>query len=211
MSTTTTSKRLLIRRCKYLRWRRKYLLLQVDQKRKQNQEDLPLLVHLPELHLFVKEPRAQSDQAYPVAKRLNTLLRHGQLPREEDGAIEFWKLRRWSSEQIWALSTLVWWNVEEQNGRRRKQQEKISILYWPVRTRNSLSLSSSRSFRTQSHWSCTSGQCVTSKQFLRVHLSCWMCNQFTFHHKFRIDSGRTKFEQQTDSILAASGSHAQES
>ena len=34
------------------------------------------------------EPRAQSDQAYPVAKRLNILLRHGQLPREEDGAIE---------------------------------------------------------------------------------------------------------------------------
>ena len=27
------------------------------------------------------EPGAQSDQAYPVAKRLNTLLRHGQLPR----------------------------------------------------------------------------------------------------------------------------------
>ena len=32
------------------------------------------------------EPRAQFDQAYPVAKRLNTLLRHGQLPREEDGS-----------------------------------------------------------------------------------------------------------------------------
>ena len=39
------------------------------------------------------EPRAQSDQAYPVANRLNTLLRHGKLPREEDGAIEFWRLK----------------------------------------------------------------------------------------------------------------------
>ena len=39
------------------------------------------------------EPEAQSDQAYPVAKRLNTLLRHGQLLREEDGAIEFWRLK----------------------------------------------------------------------------------------------------------------------
>ena len=28
-----------------------------------------------------------------------------------------------------------------------------------------------------------------------------MCVQFAFHHKFRIDTGRTKFEQQTDSIL----------
>ena len=39
------------------------------------------------------EPGAQFDQAYPVAKKLNTLLRHGELPREEDGAIEFWRLK----------------------------------------------------------------------------------------------------------------------
>ena len=39
------------------------------------------------------KPGAQSNQAYLVAKRLNTLLRHGQLPREEDGAIEFWRER----------------------------------------------------------------------------------------------------------------------
>ena len=39
------------------------------------------------------EPGAQFDHAYPVAKRLNTLLRHGELPREEDGAIEFWRLK----------------------------------------------------------------------------------------------------------------------
>ena len=39
------------------------------------------------------EPGAQSDQAYPVAKRQNTLLRHGQVPREEDGAIEFWRVK----------------------------------------------------------------------------------------------------------------------
>ena len=38
-------------------------------------------------------PGTQSNQAYPVAKRLNTLLRHGQLPREEDGAIEFWRIK----------------------------------------------------------------------------------------------------------------------
>ena len=42
------------------------------------------------------------------------------------------------------------------------------------------------------------GQCVNSGQFLRVHLSHRMCNQFTLHHEFRIDIGRTKFEQSTD-------------
>ena len=141
------------------------------------------------------EPGAQFDQAYTVAKRLNTLLRHGQLPREEDGAIELWRLR-WSSEEKFEHSEYwVWWCMEEQDGRRRRQQEKISILYWSVRTRNSLPPSSSRSFRTQSCWFYTAGQCVDSEQFLRVHLSHWMCNQFTLHHKFRIDTGRTKFKQ----------------
>ena len=34
------------------------------------------------------EQGTQIDQAYPVAKRMNTLLRHGELPREEDEAID---------------------------------------------------------------------------------------------------------------------------
>ena len=39
-----------------------------------------------------------------------------------------------------------------------------------------------------------------------------MCGLFTLHHKFRIDSGRTKFKQgKTDSILYGCESHAQES
>ena len=40
-----------------------------------------------------KEPENYSSIAYPVSKRLSTLLRHGDLPREEDGAIEFWRLK----------------------------------------------------------------------------------------------------------------------
>ena len=53
------------------------------------------------------EPGAQSDQAYPVAKILNTLLRHGELPIEEDGAIEFWRLKddlrnKFGNSQYWS-------------------------------------------------------------------------------------------------------------
>ena len=39
------------------------------------------------------EPGTQSNLAYPVSKRLSTLLCHGHLPREVDGAIEFWRLK----------------------------------------------------------------------------------------------------------------------
>ena len=53
--------------------------------------------------------------------------------------------------------------------------------------------SSSRSLRTQSHWSFIAGQWIKSGRFLRVHLTRRMCNQFTVHHQFRIDTGRSTF------------------
>ena len=74
-----------------------------------------------------------------------------------------------------------------------------------------LSPSSSRSFRTQSHWSFTTRQCANSGHFLQVHLSYWMCNQFTLHQQFRNVTGRTKFGQgKTDSIVHACKSYEQE-
>ena len=39
------------------------------------------------------EPENYSPIAYPVSKQLSALLRHGHLPREDDGAIEFWRLK----------------------------------------------------------------------------------------------------------------------
>ena len=39
----------------------------------------------------VIEPQDYSSIDYPVSKQLSTLLRHGTLPREDDGAIEFWR------------------------------------------------------------------------------------------------------------------------
>ena len=97
------------------------------------------------------EPETCSSIAYPVSNQLSALLRHGHLPREEDGAIEFWRLKDYLRNEF---ENSRYWSdakVEEHNGRRRRQQEKISILYCSIWTRNSLSPSSSRSFRTQSH------------------------------------------------------------
>ena len=39
------------------------------------------------------EPGTCSNIVFLVSTRLSTLLRHGHLPREEDGAIEFWRLK----------------------------------------------------------------------------------------------------------------------
>ena len=42
---------------------------------------------------------------------------------------------------------------------------------------------------------------VIPNDFFEYILSYRMCNQFTLHHEFRIDTRMTKFEQKTDSIL----------
>ena len=189
-------------------WMTRIALVRIVSKTKnktKNREDRPLLAHLQELYLFVKEYGLILNQ------ELNKKTKHSSSSwsitsrrRWSDWILE---IERLSSERFWELSTVFWWNVEEQNARRRREQEKISILYWLVRTRNSLSPSSSRSFRTQSHWSYTAGQCGNPEQFLRVHLSH---RQVTLHHKFRIDSERTKFKHgNTDGILNSLESHDQ--
>ena len=53
------------------------------------------------------EPREQRNQSYPVAKIMNTLLRHKPLPREKDGAIEFW---RFKMEFVSGFSNSVYWS-----------------------------------------------------------------------------------------------------
>ena len=67
------------------------VILQADPRLKQNRGHLPLpcsssmTTFILERTCIDIEPGTQFDQAYPVAKRVNTLLRHGELPREEDG------------------------------------------------------------------------------------------------------------------------------
>ena len=66
------------------------------QRVKQNQEDLQLLAHLQGLYLSLKEHGLILNQELNSIKlaqwqKINTLLRHGELPREEDGTIEFWR------------------------------------------------------------------------------------------------------------------------
>ena len=90
-----------------------YLLLQADRRLKQNHEDLLLLAHLHELYLSVKDfglILSQELNRISLTQRqkdLTTLLRHGQLPREEDGAIEFWRRKdylrnEFENSQYWS-------------------------------------------------------------------------------------------------------------
>ena len=93
-----------------------HVLLQAGQRPKQNHKDVLLPAHLQKLYLSVKDLGLMLSQKIirlsliQCQKQLSTLLRHGDLPREEDGAIEFWRLqeclryefensRHWSDEK----------------------------------------------------------------------------------------------------------------
>ena len=72
------------------------------------------------------EPENYSSIDYPVSKQLITLLRHGNLPREDDGALEFWRYKdhlrnhfvqsqRWSDEK--------WKNTMAKGGGNKKRYQ----------------------------------------------------------------------------------------
>ena len=68
------------------------------------------------------EQEDYSPKAYPVSKPLSNLLRHGDLPRQEDGAIEFWILKDYLRNDFVHFSN-------SKNARWRRKQEKNSILH----------------------------------------------------------------------------------
>ena len=101
-------------------------------------------------------------------------LRHGNLLREDDWAIEFWRFEDYLRNHF---EQSQHWSDDKRNF---KIQDAISLIF-------------------------ITGQCINSERFLRVQLSHRMCNQLTLHHEFRIDTGRTNFEQKGDGILHVCG------
>ena len=140
---------------------------------------------------------------------MNALLRHGEVPREEDGAIEFWKLKdglrnKFEYSQDW--SDDVWKSKMAGGGGNKKIFQYCAdpsgqeILYLRA---------------LQGHSGCKPIDPTLQDNVLipnnffeyKYHIGCAV--SVTFHHKFRIDSGRTKFQQgKTDGILYRSESHA---
>ena len=109
------------------------VILQADQRPKRNHKDAILPAHPQELLLLEREfgliePQKYSLSDYPVSKKLINLLRHGSQLRDNDGAIEFWRIKkylqdhfvfchRWSDEK---------WKSSMAGGGHNKN---ISVLY----------------------------------------------------------------------------------
>ena len=114
--------------------------------------------------------------------------------------------RRRFLETFFAWSSLVWRQVEEKYSRRRKQEHK-SVLNWFIRN-NSVFPRTSSPFRTQYYWFSYKTMCSFCT-ILRVHSSCRMCNEFTFHHQFWIVVLKIKNLSNRPTVFFLLGSHGQ--
>ena len=135
---------------------------------------------------------------------MTTLLRHGP-SREEDGAIQLWRLKddlrnEFENSQHWSDEM---WKSEMAGGGgiKKRFQYCMDSSGHEILCLRALQ---GHSGRNPIDPSLQGNVLITN---LRVHLSHRVCNQFTLHHEFRIDTRRTKFEQKTHGILHVCESH----
>ena len=131
------------------------LILQADQRPKRNHKDENLPVLPQELYLLGKEFGPMLNQENirsPITKYQRNwfifFVMEG-LHREDDGATEFWRIK--DDHQTYFLHCHHWSDEKWKKSMAGGGGNKIRVLYWFIRS-NLVPPSSSRSFRTQSHW-----------------------------------------------------------
>ena len=68
--------------------------------------------------------------AYEVSKKVIHLLRHSQKEqREDDGAVQFWRIKEHLQNQFPKNSFLVWRSLKKMLGSRKSEKE-IPVLHW---------------------------------------------------------------------------------
>ena len=92
--------------------------------------DLPSIIPMNERKWIDIEPGDCSLSAYEISKKVIHLLRHSQtVQREEDGAVQFWKIKNFLQNQFHTDTLLVGQSLESMLGSRRRSKKKISVLH----------------------------------------------------------------------------------
>ena len=191
------------------------VILQADQRPKQNHKDEILPAHPQELYLLEQElgpmlnqENIQSISDYEVSKKLIHLLRPGSPPRKDDGAIEFWRIKdnlqkhflychHWSDEK--------WKKSMARGGGNEKRYQYCTdspgaILY--------LQALQGHSGRNLIDPTLQDNVIIPDGFFNYIyHVGCAI-NLHSIINSGLILGGQN-FEQQTGSILSACGSHGQ--
>ena len=190
-------------------------ILHADQRLKQNHKDEKPAGSSAKTILICErfwtdvEPGEYSSSDYAVSKKLIHLLRHGrQVHREDDGVIEFWRIKddlqkhvlhchHWSDDK-WKK------NMAGGGGNKKRYQyctdSSGAILYLRALQRHSR--------RSLIDPTLQDNVVILSNFFQYIyHVGCAI-NLHSIINSGLIPGGQI-FEQQTDSILSACGSHGQ--
>ena len=153
------------------------------------------------------EPQEFSLSDYSVSKKLIHLLRHGRLPRKDDGAIEFWRLKIIFGMILCILNICLmksgrakWQEVEDT----RKDFSIVLVHQEQPCTSELFKVIQDAILLILHYWTMSWFRTVSSSTFITLDVQS-VCTPSRIQDWY----GRTKFEQQTDSIPSACGSHGQ--
>ena len=159
----TTKTQYFLKIClKNKRYNWRWKILHADQRQKQNRTEGNQLINST---IIIPMKKKELDwywtrellSAYEVSKKIVYLLRHSQqVQREDDGAVHFRRIKKHLPHQFSHNPFLLWQSMESILCSKKRFNKEISVLHWYFRN-NSLSTSSSTTFRTQSYWSFITG------------------------------------------------------
>ena len=149
------------------------------------------------------EPGKHSLFAYEVSKKVIHLLRHSQqVHREDDGAVHFWRIKENLQSQFpqtphW--SDDKWKKSMAGGGGNKKRYQCCTDSSGKIVYLRALQGHSGRNLIDPS----LQDNVVIPSNFLPVHLLHWMCIQSSLYYQQWINTWRSEFKQETDSILSA--------
>ena len=171
-------------------------------KRRELVDYSPSIIPMNERKWIDIEPGNDSLSAYEISKKVIHLLRHSQtLQREEDGAVQFWRMKNYLRSQF---PQIPYWSDERWKaclaaggGAKRRYQyctdDSGTTVYF-----RALQGHSGRNFIDPS----LQDNVVIQSGFFQ-HIYHRMCVESSFYHQQWIDTWRSEFKQETDGILFA--------
>ena len=89
--------------------------------------DVPSIIPMNERKWIDIEPGESSFSAYEISKKVINLLRHSQtVQREDDGAVQFWRIKNFHQNQF---PQVIYWSDDRWKVSRRRSEKEISVLY----------------------------------------------------------------------------------
>ena len=165
--------------------------------------ELPSTIPMNERKWIDIEPAEPSRSAYEVSKKVINLLRHNQTVQpEDDGAVQFWRIKfhlRNQFSQISCWSDDRWKVCLAAGGGSKRRYQYCSDISGTILYLRALQGHSGRNLIDP----LLQVNMIIQRGLYQLFLPHRMCLQSSFDHQQRIDTWRSGFKQETNSILLA--------